>query len=61
MGAVLQWIADVLPLPYAVEALQYVARGTAPDAAFFRDVAVLAVFVLGAVVVAAATLHRRTA
>jgi len=61
MALVLQWIADVLPLPYAVEALQYVARGTAPDWPFFRDVAVLAAFVLGAVIAAAATLRRRTA
>ena len=61
MALPLRWIADVLPLPYAVEALQYVAHGTAPDAAFFRDVAVLGAFVLGAVIAAAATLRRRTA
>ena len=61
MALPLRWIADVLPLPYAVEALQYVARGSAPDASFFRDVAVLAAFVLGAVVAAAATLRRTTA
>jgi ABC-2 type transport system permease protein len=61
MAPALRWIADVLPLPYAVEALQYVAHGTAPDAHFFRDVVVLAAFVLGAVVAAAATLRRRTA
>jgi ABC-2 type transport system permease protein len=61
MAPVLQWIANVLPLPYAVEALQSVARGAAPDADFFRDVVVLAAFVLGAVVAAAATLRRRTA
>jgi ABC-2 type transport system permease protein len=60
MALVLQWIADVLPLPYAVEALQYVAHGSAPDAPFFRDVDVLAAYVVGAVIAAAATLRRRT-
>jgi ABC-2 type transport system permease protein len=60
MAQVLQWIADVLPLPYAVEALQYVAHGSAPSGAFFRDVVVLAAYVVGAVIAAAATLRRRT-
>ena len=55
MAEVLRWVADVLPLPYAVEALQYVANGTAPDAAFARDLAVLAAYVVGALVAAAAT------
>jgi ABC-2 type transport system permease protein len=61
MAQPLQWLADVLPLPYAVEALQSVATGSAPDAAFARDLAVLAVYVVGALVAAAATLRRSTA
>ena len=61
MAQPLQWFADVLPLPYAVEALQYVAVGSAPSAAFARDLAVLAAFVVGALVAAAATLRRSTA
>ncbi len=60
MAEVLRWVADVLPLPYAVEALQYVANGTAPDAAFARDLAVLAAYVIGALIAAAATLRRTT-
>jgi ABC-2 type transport system permease protein len=60
MAEVLRWVADVLPLPYAVEALQYVANGTAPDAAFARDIAVLAGYVVGALIAAAATLRRTT-
>jgi ABC-2 type transport system permease protein len=60
MAEVLRWVADVLPLPYAVEALQYVANGTAPDAAFARDIGVLAVYVVGALIAAAATLRRTT-
>jgi ABC-2 type transport system permease protein len=61
MAVPLQWLADVLPLPYAVEALQSVASGAAPDAAFARDLAVLAVYVVGALVAAAASLRRSTA
>jgi ABC-2 type transport system permease protein len=61
MALALQWVADVLPLPYAVEALRYVANGAAPDGAFDRDLAVLLAFVVGAVVAGAATLRRRTA
>lgn len=61
MAVVLQWLADALPVPYAVEALRAVAAGTAPDAAFTRDVVVLAVFVVGAIAAAAATLRRSTA
>jgi ABC-2 type transport system permease protein len=60
MAEVLQWVADVLPLPYAVQALQYVANGTAPDAAFARDIAVLAAYVVGALIAAAASLRRTT-
>lgn len=61
MALPLQWLADVLPLPYAVEALQYVADGSAPNAAFARDLVVLVGFVLGAIAAAAGTLRRRTA
>jgi ABC-2 type transport system permease protein len=60
MATVLRWAADVLPVSYAVEALQYVAEGRV-DAAFARDVLVLTGFVAGAVVAAAATLRRTTA
>lgn len=60
MATVLQWVANVLPLSYAVEALQYVAEGRI-DAAFARDLFVLACFVAGAIVAAAATLRRTTA
>jgi ABC-2 type transport system permease protein len=60
MATVLQWAANVMPLSYAVEALQYVADGRL-DAAFARDLLVLACFVAGGVVAAAATLRRTTA
>ncbi len=60
MATVLRWAADVLPLSYAVEALQHIADARV-DGAFARDLLVLAGFVAGAVVAAAATLRRRTA
>lgn len=60
MATVLRWVADVMPVSYAVEALQHVAAQPDVDAAFARDVLVLAAFVAGALVAAAGTLRRRT-
>jgi ABC-2 type transport system permease protein len=59
MATVLRWAADVLPLSYAVEALQHVADARV-DGAFVRDLLVLIGFVAGSVVAAAATLRRTT-
>jgi len=61
MATVLRWAADVLPVPYAVEALQHVAGSASVDAGFVRDLLVLAGFALAGLVAAAATLRRRTA
>jgi ABC-2 type transport system permease protein len=61
MARVLQWGADVLPLSYAVEGLRKVAVNPSIDGAFVRDMVVLAAFVAGALVAAAATLRRRSA
>ena len=58
MATVLRWAADALPVSYAVEALQQVATSASVDGAFARDVSVLAAFVVGSVVAAAATLQR---
>lgn len=60
MAHVLRWFSDVLPLPYAVEALQHVAAYSTVDGDFVRDVLVLAAFVAGALIAGAATLRRRT-
>jgi ABC-2 type transport system permease protein len=57
MATVLRWASDVLPVPYAVEALQHVADNRI-DGAFTRDLLVLVAFVAGSVVAAAATLRR---
>ena len=48
MAPVLRWISDVLPVTYAVEALQKVATGAAVDSQFFRDVVILLAWVIGA-------------
>jgi ABC-2 type transport system permease protein len=61
MSTVLRWAADVLPVSYAVEALQHVASSSTVDGPFVRDLLVLIGFVLGAIIAGAATLRRRTA
>jgi ABC-2 type transport system permease protein len=61
MGAVLRWISDVLPLSYAVEALNRVTFGTGLDAVLLRDMGIVAACALLALVLGASTLRRRTA
>jgi ABC-2 type transport system permease protein len=56
---VLEAISDVLPLSYAVDAMQELTRTA--DPAVWDDLGVVAGFVLGALVLGAATLRRRTA
>jgi ABC-2 type transport system permease protein len=60
MATVLRWAADVLPVPYAVEALQRVAGSASVNGDFVRDLLVLAGFVVAGIGAAAATLRRRT-
>jgi len=57
---VLQWISNVLPLSYAVEALQQVAAHSGVTAVMARDLIVVAGFVVVGLWLAAATLRRRT-
>ncbi|GLI01186.1 ABC transporter permease [Phytohabitans aurantiacus] len=57
----LEAISDVLPLSYAVEALQEVGVHTDPTGTMWRDLAIVAGAVIVALVLAAATLRRRTA
>ncbi|MGW5573450.1 ABC transporter permease [Nocardia thailandica] len=57
----LEKISDVMPLSYAVDALQQVSRYPEPTAAMWRDLAVVAGFAIVALVLGAATLRRRTA
>ena len=60
MARVLQWAAEVLPLTYAVDALQRVAASSTVGHELFRDLAVLAGFVLAALILAASSLRRST-
>lgn len=60
MATVLRWVSDALPVSYAVEALRLVARSPSAGGDYVRDVLVIAAFVLGALVLGAATLRRRT-
>jgi len=63
---VLEVVSDVLPLSYAVEAMNNVALTASSDfggvdSGVWTDLAVIAGFVLAALVLGAATLRRRTA
>ncbi|MGZ4606350.1 MAG: ABC transporter permease [Blastococcus sp.] len=60
MAGWLQAIAHVLPLTYAVEALQEVGRNATATATTWIDIAVVAGAALLALALAAATLRRRT-
>ncbi|MFF0533523.1 ABC transporter permease [Nocardia amikacinitolerans] len=57
----LQPISDLMPLSYAVDALQEVSTNPEATAEMWRDVAVVAAFAVVALVLGAATLRRRTA
>ncbi|MDF1606157.1 ABC transporter permease [Nocardioides sp. YIM 152315] len=56
---VLEWVSDVLPLSYAVDAMQTLTL-TAETADVWQDLVVVAAFALGGLVLGAATLRRRT-
>ena len=56
----LQAVSDVLPLTYAVEALQEVGRSAAETGTMWRDVGVVAGAAVLALALAAATLRRRS-
>ncbi len=59
MPGVLEAISNVLPLSYAVDAMQELV-GSADQGEVWRSVAVVAVFALAALALGAATLRRRT-
>ncbi|MEH0934882.1 ABC transporter permease [Micromonospora psammae] len=60
MAGWLQAVSDVLPLSYAVEALQEVGAHAEPTGTMWRDVAIVAGAAVLALVLAAATLRRRS-
>lgn len=55
----LEWLSDVMPLSYAVEAMTTLTR-TAETAEVWGDLAVIAAFAVAGLVLGAATLRRRT-
>jgi len=59
MPEVLQWISRVLPLTYAVEAMQKIAAGGGWEETR-GAIGVLVLFIVGAVALATTTLRRRT-
>ena len=60
MGWLLRWLSDVMPLSYAVEALNRVTASSTIDAVILRNLVVVACCALLALVLGAATLRRRT-
>lgn len=60
MSAVLRWLADVMPLTYAVDAMQELSRHGDLTTALVRDVIIIAGCTLLALGLGAATLRRRT-
>jgi ABC-2 type transport system permease protein len=61
MAGWLEGISNAMPMTYAVEALQEVGRYADPTARMWRDLAIVAGCVVVALILAAATLRRRSA
>jgi ABC transporter DrrB family efflux protein len=61
LNTVLRAISDVLPLSYSAEAMSEVTTYKGLTSTVWWDYAVLAAFIVGALVLGAATLRRRTA
>ena len=61
MASALQWVAAVLPLTYAIEAMEQVTTSTGVTGTYVQDVVVITGIALAALLVGAATLRRRTA
>ena len=60
MTPVLEWLSNVMPLSYAVDALESVTRSNELDGVFGRNLVIVAGSGLLALVLGAATLRRRT-
>lgn len=60
MTPVLEWLSNVMPLSYAVDALAQVTRSTDIDGTLIRNLLIVAGCAVLALVLGAATLRRRT-
>jgi ABC-2 type transport system permease protein len=61
MTDVLRWLSDVLPLSYAVDAMQRITVAPSWTSAITADVAIIVAFIVAALVGGALTLRRRAA
>jgi ABC-2 type transport system permease protein len=60
MTPVLEWLSNIMPLSYAVDALESVTRSTEFDGTFARNLVIVAGSGVAALILGAATLRRRT-
>lgn len=60
LPTVLEWVSWLLPLTYAISAMDHVTVSATPDARFWIDIAVIVAMGLGLLAAGAATLRRRT-
>lgn len=60
MTPVLEWLSNVMPLSYAVDALAQVTHSSDVDGTLIRNLAIVAGCMLLALILGAATLRRRT-
>lgn len=60
LPGVLSTVSDVLPLSYAVDAMQHLTRSSSTGQVW-QDIAIVAAFAVGGLALGAATLRRRTA
>ena len=60
MAAALQWLAYLMPLSYAVEALDRVTASSQIDTTVIRDLVVVGACIVGALTLGAVTLQRRS-
>ncbi|GGM95521.1 transport permease protein [Terrabacter tumescens] len=61
MPTVLEWVSNVLPLSYAVDAMKEIAGNPDPVTAVLGDLGIVAAFIAGALALASLTLSRRSA
>jgi len=60
LPTVLEWISNLLPLSYAVDAMKEIAANADPVTAVLGDLGIVAAFIAGALALASLTLSRRS-
>ena len=61
LPTVLEWVSNLLPLSYAVDAMKEIAANADPVTAVLGDLGIVAAFIAGALALASLTLSRRSA